>query len=322
MVTGLGLLLGLAVTWAGDDTGTALPATQPASTQAVEEDSTGSTGIAKLTTRLIGLLDEGMKSADVEARKQAIQTSGPKYAPAGPEWIAFFKRAFKDESPVVRGRAILKLYNLWVDVPMEDLPRKFTGFHDGQMIDRDNPKLIAELIEQCGKGDAAGGYAAYVLGLLRAKEAIPVLKALGRDQNIFARYTAGRALIASGAADDGRAILESLIAEQISVQDQIAKGQISPVDEKGYPRTQPSYVVHASRTLITLGPKDRETGLRHLVRLMWYLEKGPERADFGVVQEALAAVTGKQFDSAEEAQAWLDKIFPERPPTAATQSRD
>ena len=71
LMVGLGLLIELAVAWA-DDSAAAVPATRPATTHAVGEDSAG---IDKLTTRLIGLLDEPNEATEKIAEGELPRTS-------------------------------------------------------------------------------------------------------------------------------------------------------------------------------------------------------------------------------------------------------
>ena len=189
----------------------------------------------------------------------------------------------RDADPTVRGFAIRKLHAMWVPIAVKDLPRTFSGEHDGQGVDLDQKDAVAQLTKACEQGDAS---AAYLLGLLRHKEAVPLLRQLAKSRNIYAQYTAARAMIDCGDHDGARAVLEGIIRSQLAIYGGGPEGG------------EPFYAAASCRALIELGEGERGDGLKKMISLMGYMERSEkpnDEAQLSAVRQHLAAVTGVYF---------------------------
>ena len=228
------------------------------------------------------------------------------------EYIAFLKRMLGDPAPIVSGKALRKLYRMWVPIARGELPQKFAGYHDRQLIDLEDPTCIPRLMEECGGSGVKAGYAAYVLGLLRHKPAAPLFKRLAADHNIFVRYTAARALIGVGEIEAARRILDFMSASQIRLFEgkavELPAHLVSLGADECFPfRREPWYAVVSCRTLTALGPRDRQVGLERLIRLYGLMEKSTDINDISTLhslRQVLATVTGQFFLSHAEAASW------------------
>src|SRR5262249_20926170 len=111
--------------------------------------------------------EKRINAADPEIRKRVLIEVGYFHGIPDAEYVAFLWRMTRDPDAVIRGRAILKLHEMWVPIPHGRLPQTFSGYHDRQLIDLENASTIRSLMAACqGRGFEAG-YAAYVLGLLQ-----------------------------------------------------------------------------------------------------------------------------------------------------------
>jgi hypothetical protein len=236
-----------------------------------------------------------------------------------PESTAFLKRLMRDPDPVVRGRAILSLHDRWVPIDRKELPQRFTGYHDGQLIDLEKKETIPDLLRQCDQPSAQAGYAAYVLGLLRHRDAVPQLKKLANHPNIFVRYAAARALLDCGDRAAARPILEAIVRSQL---EQYAAGP-APVAGRDAPvETQPYYAAVGCRALMELGPRDKAVGLEKMIALLGYLERSPgpnDQANIPFVEQLLADAAGKYFPSSTAARKWYAEKYPKGPASAPPQ---
>jgi len=245
----------------------------------------------------VPFFEKRSNSKDPRIREEAIRSIS--YAMVGPdardETTRLFKRLLRDSDPQLRGLAIYAMHHEWIVILPKELPRTFRGYHRDQVVDLDEKDLIPRLIKECEGGGPAGGYAAYVLCLVPSKGAIPALRRLGMDQNIFARYTAARALVHAGDHEGAKAILEPIIAETTPVGFRV----------RGL---DPHYVALACRTYMGLGQAERLKGLSRLVSLMELLDDSPDINDHNRLQFLrwhLTAVSGEFFETPREARAWL-----------------
>jgi hypothetical protein len=247
--------------------------------------------------------EQRVNAADPKLRRIVVMEAFGRFPVAKPDAIAFFRRMLQDPDPLPRGTAVRKLYELWVPVEVKELPQVFVGYSERETIDLEDANLEQSLIAQCQKGGAPGGWAAYALGLLRRREAKPTLIYLGNDKNVFARYTAGRALIDMGERAEGLAILRAVIEPAFQP---IPQGETRASYRTG--GTDPYYTAMAARTLVGLGGAERVEGLRRLIGLLGELETSKDINDANRLETArvlLQDVTGAYFNSAREAQAWL-----------------
>jgi len=200
------------------------------------------------------------------------------------ELVRFLRRMVRDADPVVRGRAIHELYQRWILLDPEDLPRTFSGYPDVQLIDRDDPDHVDKL-------QAAG--AVYALGILRAKEALPRMRMLKNHANVYVRYTAARAMLACGDRDGARAIFDAISAEQLEIY-------AGATGER-----HPWYAWNACRGLIEIGGDE---GYQRALKIWRHLELSPgvnDRSNLPYVRIAFADLAGQYFPTAMEAQAWF-----------------
>jgi HEAT repeat protein len=248
--------------------------------------------------------EERINAPDAAARKRVLEEVGYFFDIPSPEYVSFLRRMLQDADPVVRGRALHKLHDLWVPVAVKHLPQKFAGYHDGQLIDLEDAGTIPALVKACRGGALEAGYAAYVLGLLRHKAAVPDLRKLADDGNIFVRHAAARALLDCGDREGARPILEAIADTQLA-----AYAGVGKANRDG---RQPFYAAAACRALMELGPEDRKAGLEKLITLVGYLERSTEpndQAHLPAVQQVLAAAAGQYFLSEAEARAWYRKQY-------------
>jgi HEAT repeat protein len=142
------------------------------------------------------------------------------------------------------------------------------------------------------------GYAAYVLGLLRCREATPDLRQLSASANVFVRYSAGRALAECGDREGAAPILKAIITNPVPPNAPIAQVE------------DPHYQALAARAYMELGKAQRQEGIGRLVELMRELESWEDINAPGRLESArrmLATVSGRYFISHEQARAWQQK---------------
>jgi hypothetical protein len=190
-----------------------------------------------------------------------------------------------------------------VPVEVKDLPQTFAGYHDGQLIDREDTRTVPGLVEACHTRSAEAGYAVYVLGLLRHKAAVPELRKLAAHENIFVRYAAARALLDCGDKEGARPILEKVIRSQLALYASPA------VDPEG---REPYYAAVSCRAFMELGPAEKKVGLEKLMALAGHLERSAgvnDQAHLPAVRQLLAAVTGRYFLSGAEARKWYEQEY-------------
>ena len=252
--------------------------------------------------------EERVNAADAEVRKRVLLEVGYFFDIPDPEYTAFLRRMMRDPDPVVRGRAILKLHDLWVPVEVKDLPQTFAGYHDGQLIDLEDTRTVPGLVAACHARSAEAGYAAYVLGLLRQKAAVPDLRKLAAHENIFVRYAAARALLDCGDKEGARPILEKVIRSQLALY-------ASPAADPG--GRAPYYAAVSCRAFMELGSSEKKVGLEKLIALAGHLERSAgvnDQAQLPAVRQLLAAVTGRYFLSGAEARKWYEQEYGVLPP--------
>ena len=245
--------------------------------------------------------EERINAADAATRRRVLLEVGYFFDLPDADYVAFLRRMMRDPDPVIRGQAVHKLHDMWVPVELKDLPQTFAGYHDRQIIDLEDPKTVPGLAEACRGGSVEAGYAAYVLGLLRHKQAVPDLRKLSADGNVFVRYSAARALIDCGDPEGARPILDAIIRPQL---DLYAAGGDAAADDR-----QPYYAAVACRAFAELGPKDKAAALDRLIALTGFMERSAvpnDEAHLPYVRQVLAAVAGKYFVSEAEARKWYE----------------
>jgi len=182
-----------------------------------------------------------------------------------------------------------------IDCGSSALPTTFTGYHNGQIIDRQDPKFAEKLLAEVKQGGHAGGYAAYVVSLLKLKEAVPDLRKMANEENIFVRYSAGRALLECGDRDGAATMLKSIWNNTVPPDAPIAKV------------ADPYYQALAARAYIDIGPAERREGIERLIRLTKELEEWSDINADGRLNTArlmLATVSGKILLSYDDAKKW------------------
>ena len=253
--------------------------------------------------------EDRINAADAAVRRRVLMEVGYFFDIPDPEFVAFLRRMMRDADPVVCGRAVQKLHALFVPIAPKELPRKFTALNENLVIDLEDKKTVPDLVTavQGGPGDVSR--AAYLLGLLRHKTAALDLRKMAEtQQNIYARYTAARALVDCGANDLARPVLEELTRSQLALYS-LGTG----TDQKpGHDGRQPYYATVACRALCQLGPADRKIGVERLIALLGFLERSDNANDQAYLpsaQQALAAVTGRYFVSQDQAREWYRKKY-------------
>ncbi len=262
-------------------------------------------------SKRVRYFEERINSADPKVRARVLVEVSYFFITPDREYCAFLKRLLPDPSPVVSGQALKKLYNMFVPIKEIELPRRFVGYHDGQMVDLTNrAATIARYMQDCRSGGVGAGYAAYVLGVLKHKPAAADLKKLGHAKNIFVRYAAGRALIACGDPAGARAILTEIVKEQLATYARLE--DISPEEKSRLPKYElqgrsPWYIAVACRALMHLTADDREYALKALIRLVRALERSTNVNDQSTLHSArkiLAHAAGRWLETYEEAMKW------------------
>jgi HEAT repeat protein len=252
--------------------------------------------------------EDRINAADATVRRRVLTEVTCFFNLPDPEYVAFLRRLLRDPDPVVRGGALRQLHAMWVSVAVADLPRTFAGFHDGQIIDRDDAKTVPGLIQACRARSPEAGYAAYVLGLLRHKPAAAALRQLAQHENIFVRYAGARALLDIGDKEGARPVLEEISRSQL---DLYAAGPAAARQPNPDGR-QPYYAAVSCRALLELDGKDRKLGLERLIALAGHLERSADvndQANLPTVRQLLAAVTGRYFLSEAAARKWYAEKF-------------
>jgi HEAT repeat protein len=247
--------------------------------------------------------EDRINAADAAVRRRVLTEVSSFFGIPELEYVAFLRRLLRDPDAVVRGRAIRQLHGMWVPVAANDLRRPFAGFHEGQIVDPGNQKTRAALIDACRDRSPQAGYAAYALGLLRHRPAIPALRKLAQHENIFVRYAGARALIDCGEKEAARPVLEEISRAQL---DLYAAGA-APAPQPGPDGKQPYYAAVSCRALLELGPQDRQLGLERLIALLGHLERSADvndQANLPWVRQMLAAVSGRYFLSEAAARRW------------------
>ena len=235
----------------------------------------------------VAFFTERVNSTDAATRLRVMTEAGQFFIAPDREYRAFLKRMLRDGDPRVAGEALRRSYDLFIPVEPDELPRRFTGFAGTDVIDlADRPAAVARLVEACAAKGHRAGWAAYALGLLRDRSAIPALRKLTDDENVFTRCTAARALMAAGEVDAARQVLRGVAESQLALYRQ--------GDGRGA-RPSPYYAALACRALMELGREDRNRGLAGLVELMGRLESSDEvndRSSLHGLRVLLANVTG------------------------------
>jgi hypothetical protein len=258
--------------------------------------------VAQRTT----FFESRINSKDSEIRKRVLTEVGYFYSLPDQEYRSFLKQLYWDADPCVRGMAIKKLYDMWVPQDPSVLPKVFTGYHCGQLIDTTSATCTADLISQCSQNNLAAGYAAYVLGLLRAEEAIPSLTNLLNHSNIFVRYTAARALFDCGDQAIAVATFDDIASQQLILYESLGKTSDCPV----FARISPElwYAACACRALIAAGGEAKRRGVARLIQLMGCLQRSTDvndQSNLHWVRGILAEISNQYFVSAEDAAGWF-----------------
>jgi hypothetical protein len=240
-----------------------------------------------------------MNSPRVEDREQVVRELADTWRLPDEDLVKFFRHiARHDAAPEVRGSAILALYDHWVPIDPKDLPATFSGYLRTQLVNRQDPDLAKRLIREVRQGGLTGGYAAYVAGLLRIKEAVPGLHNLAEDNNVFVRYTGARALIDCGDPKGAEPILKTVMSNPIPPRAPI--GTI----------VDPHYQALAARAYAGLGKAQRQAGIERLIDLMKELAAWEDVNAEGRLLTAramLGNLTGQLFLTHQEARAWYEK---------------
>ncbi len=250
-----------------------------------------------------------INAKDPLIRERVLIVVGYFYSLPDDDYVAFLKRMTYDSDPLVRGRAIKKLYSMWVPQDPESLPLVFAGYHKDQMIDRAEESTLQNLIQHCEHGGLGGGYAAYVLGLLKMEEAIPALQELTNDPNIFVRFTAARALLDCGDRETAVAVFDIMSSQQLELYASIASLN---AEERRDIRNQihPFYATNACRGLIEVGGEEEREGYMRMIKLFEYFEDSEDINDQSHIHDIrgiLAVKSGIYFDTSNEAAVWLKK---------------
>jgi hypothetical protein len=253
----------------------------------------------------IPFFEKRINATDPRIRERVVIQVGYFYFLPDKDHVQFFRRMMHDPEPWIRGQAIKNLHEMWVQVDVEDLPQTFCGYHREQILNLQDESQIPQLIAQCRNGGAPGGWAAYALGVLQCRQAVPDLVKLGGDANSAARYIAGRALLDCGAKKEAKTIFEQLMAHQF-------KPRAQGFEPAGYRPGEPDpyYVALAARAYQQTDAAARKVGMKRLVTLLGELEPSKDVNDQNRLETArglLAATTGQFFVSHHEALEWFEK---------------
>ena len=259
----------------------------------------------------IELFEARLNADDPEIRKVALNEITYFSRIPVSELERFLRRMMRDGDPVVRGRAIKKLHDLWIAIEPTELPRTFSGYHDGQRIDREDETLARQILLALRAPRARPGWAAYVAGLLRLKETKESLVALAGNANVFVRYAAGRALFDMGERRLAATAFEAISQEQTRryarAQDE-GGGRIAPGGASA--GRHPWYALLACRGLMALEGEHRLRGLERLVRLYELFESSDDvndRSKLTNVRLLLHQASGRFFPRAAAARRWHDE---------------
>ncbi len=204
--------------------------------------------------------------------------------------VAYLRRLLDDPDPIVRGRAIHELYDYWLPVDPEDLPLVFAGYHDQRRVDRTDPELERRLLAELESPDPLAGYAAYEVGVLRLRSALPALSELTDRPNPFTRSAAARALFELGEKQRARSAFESLVEELCGAY---RNGDTLPRETA--PARHPWYAILACKGLAECGVEGRRRALAELVGLYGVLESSSDpndAANLPLLRSTLHALTG------------------------------
>jgi hypothetical protein len=248
--------------------------------------------------------EDAVNAKDPRVRRRALLEVGYFADIPDAEYVRFLKRMLRDEDPAVCGDAVRKLYELGMLIPVKDLPLRFIGYHNDQLVDRGDEQLVVKLREGCRSNEVTAGYAAYVLGLLQEKEALPELRNLAEHKNIFVRYSAARALLACADKKHARAILETIVDTQL---DLYRANAAKPARARG--EREPYYALVACRAFMELGPDEHKAGLDKLITFYGYVEKSVEvndEAHLPHLRQAVSGIAGRFLENAAAARTWYE----------------
>jgi len=247
--------------------------------------------------------EDRINSPDAVVRQRVLVEVGAFTLVPGDEYVRFLRQMLRDQDAAVSGNALKKLYDLCVNIPVDQLPARFAGYA-GQVIDRGDATTVDKLREACRTSGTVAGYAAYALGLLRAKEAVPELRHLAADPNIFVRHSAARALLACDDKASARAILVQIIDEQLELYRAQAAHPTA-----GREGREPYYAVEACRAFMELGPEEFEAGLDRFLMLFEYMEKSKEINDqshLHDLRQILSGLAGRYLEDAAAVRSWRE----------------
>jgi hypothetical protein len=239
-----------------------------------------------------------MSSPRSEDREQVVRELAGHWRLPDESLVKFFRHVARhDASPRVRGSAILALYDHWVPIDPKDLPTTFTGYHHDQLVNLQDPDLAKKLVREVRQGGLTGGYAAYVAGLLRLKEAAPDLHNLAEEKNEFVRYTGARALLDCGDPKGAEPILKTVMSHPVP-----RKAPIGTI-------VDPYYQALAARAYAGLGKAQRQAGIERLIDLMQELaawEDVNAESRLLTARAMLGNLAGQLFLTHHEARAWYE----------------
>src|SRR5262245_17968689 len=88
--------------------------------------------------------EDAINAKDPRVRQRVLLEVAYFADAAEAEYVNFLERMLRDEDPAVCGDALRKLYELWVSLPVKKLPPRFVGYHNAQLIDRGDARLVAK----------------------------------------------------------------------------------------------------------------------------------------------------------------------------------
>lgn len=232
-------------------------------------------------------------------------------------YVRFLRALMEDPDPIVAGRAVQALHGMWVPLAPAELPVRFAGYHNDHLVTRDDPKALAKLLRALHGGDAGAGYAAYVAGLLRVKEAVPALQRLAERGGVFPATTAARALADLGRTAEARAAFDAISKEQVRLFETPPEKPSVPDPTPGSafeipfyrPGPSPHYALLASRGLAEMGGAWRAVGIDRLIRIYAQLTDSTTVDHYTRVHGArmhLYRLTGQYFMTPAAARAWFE----------------